>query len=239
MNNEITGCYQYEALVRGNPVQRQWHRNKIHLLNYLDFLTQNDILLDAGCGSGNTIFEFLQKVQYLVGIDCNEKSIDFVKQRIAKLRIKNVRVEKMNIVEVGSLNLKFDKIVMIEVIEHFSEEFLDKILAEMHKVINSDTKILITTPNYRSFWVAIETFLDTFNLVPKLKNRQHVTKYSSQKLAEIAERNRFEIICSGTLNWISPFAASLSQSLADKIAYLEFSNGSFGNLLYAVLKAST
>jgi len=236
MKSAIPGNYQYHALRKGNPIQRQWHKNKLNLINYLDFLDQNDFVLDAGCGSGNTLLEFCKKVQYIVGIDCNGECIKFLEQRLKDLQIKNVAAEKLDLLEIGSLELRFNKIIMTEVIEHVTEEYLKKMLREIDKVITPDGKILITTPNYRSLWSSIELFLDFFKLLPKLRDEQHIAKYTWKKLSEIANQTNYRVVAKGTLNWVSPFLASFTSTLADKISYFEFSRVSFGNLLYIVLK---
>ncbi len=239
MENRIPGNYQYHALREGNPIQRQWHKNKLNLIKYLDFLNQNDVVLDAGCGSGNTLLEFAKKVRYIVGIDSNEECIKFLRQKIEDFQIKNALAKKLDLLEIRSLNLEFSKTIMTEVIEHLTEEYLEKILREIDKVITSDGEILITTPNYRSLWFSIETILDFFKLAPKLKDEQHIVKYYWKKLSEIIKRTNYQVINKGTLNWISPFIASVTPTLADKTSYFEFSRVPFGNLFYVVLKRKT
>ncbi len=235
MKSGIPGNYQYNALRDGNPIQRQWHKNKLNLINYLDFLNQNDIVLDAGCGSGNIILEFAKKVRYFVGIDCNEKCINFLKEKTKDLQIKNVLVEKLDLLEVNSLNLEFSKVIMTEVIEHLTEEYLEKMLREIDKAIAPSGKILLTTPNYRSPWSSIEKTLDFLKLVPKLEGEQHIAKYHWNKLSQIIERANYRVIDKGTFNWVSPFIASVTPALADRISYIEFSKVIFGNLFYVVL----
>jgi ubiquinone/menaquinone biosynthesis C-methylase UbiE len=236
LKSGIPGNYQYEALINGNPIQRQWHKNKLNLIKYLDFLHKNDIVLDAGCGSGNTVLEFAKKVQYFVGIDSNEDSVKFLKEKIENLQIKNVLVENRDLLEISSLNLEFTRIIMTEVIEHLGEKYLEKVLRQMQKVINRNAKILITTPNYKSLWFSIEKTLDTFKLVPKLEGEQHVVKYYWKKLYEITKRTNYRIIAAGTFNWVSPFVAPFTPSIADKISYFEFSKVTMGNLLYIVIE---
>lgn len=235
MKARIPGNYQYHALRRGNPIQKQWHRNKLNLVEYLNFLNQDDVVLDAGCGSGNTLLEFATKVRYIVGIDSNEKSVRFLKQKIEDLQIQNALAKKLDLLEIGSLNLRFSKIIMSEVIEHLDDEYSAQTLIEMGEVITRDGRILITTPNYHSLWPSIETLLDSSKLVPRMKEAQHVSKYHWKKLLGIAEQTDYQVIDRGTLNWISPFISIITPALADKIAYLEFSRVNLGNLLYVVL----
>lgn len=235
MKDRIPGNYQYQALRKGHPIQRQWHRNKLNLVRHIRFLNENDVVLDAGCGSGNMLLEFAKDVRYIVGVDINEESIRFLKQKIEDLQIQNAFARKLDLLEIRSLNLSFSKIIMSEVIEHLSEEYSAKILSELGEMITRDGEILITTPNYRSLWSSIEVLLDSSKLAPKLKNVQHVAKYDWRKLLEIAEQSDFQVIDKGTLNWISPFISLITTDLADKISYFEFSRVPFGNLIYVVL----
>jgi 2-polyprenyl-3-methyl-5-hydroxy-6-metoxy-1,4-benzoquinol methylase len=236
MNSKIPGSYQHHALKKGNPIQRQWHKNKLNLVKYLGFLNQNDVVLDAGCGSGNILLEFAKDVRYVVGIDSNKECIKFLKQRIKDLQIKNALAKKLDLLEVRSLNLEFSKTIMTEVIEHLTEEYLEKILREIGQVITRDGEILITTPNYRSLWPSIEIMLDFLKLTPRLRDEQHIAKYHWKKLFEITKRTNYQVISKGTLNWISPFITLVTPNLADKISYFEFSRITFGNLFYVVLR---
>jgi 2-polyprenyl-3-methyl-5-hydroxy-6-metoxy-1,4-benzoquinol methylase len=236
MKDRIPGNYQYHALRKGHPIQKQWHRNKLNLIRYLRFLNENDVVLDAGCGSGNMLLEFAKEVRYIVGIDTNEECIRFLKQKIKDHQIQNAFARKLDLLQIRSLNLSFSKIIMSEVIEHLNEEYSAKILRELGEIITRDGEILITTPNYRSLWSSIETLLDSSKLAPKLKDVQHVAKYDWRKLLEIAEQSNYQVIDKGTLNWISPFISLITPNLADKISYFEFSRFPFGNLLYVVLR---
>ncbi len=239
MKARIPGNYQYHALRRGNPIQRQWHKNRLNLIEYLNFLNQNDVVLDAGCGSGNTLLEFATEVRYIVGIDSNEESIRFLERKIEDSQIQNALAKRLDLLKIGSLNLRFSKVIMSEVIEHLTEEYSVKTLTEIGKVITRDGRVLITTPNYHSLWPSIETLLDSSKLAPKMKAAQHVSKYHWQKLLGIAEQTNYQIIDRGTLNWISPFISVITPALADKIANLEFSRVNLGNLLYVVLGRKT
>jgi len=235
MKDRIPGNYQYHALRKGHPIQRQWHRNKLNLLRHLRFLNEDDVVLDAGCGSGNILLEFAKEVRYIVGVDTNEECITFLRQKIRDQHIQNAFARKLDLLEIRSLNLSFSKIIMSEVIEHLNEEYSAKLLTELGEMITRDGEILITTPNYRSFWSSIEILLDSSKLAPKLKDVQHVAKYDWRKLLEIAEQSQYQVIDKGTLNWISPFISLITPNLADKISYFEFSRVPFGNLLYVVL----
>lgn len=235
-NKKISGGYQYHALTKGNPIQRQWHRNRHNLIRHLGLFKKDDVVLDAGCGSGNVIFEFASDVKGILGLDNNKDCITFVNRKIRELRLKNADVKEINLLKFRLKNRKFDKIVMTEVIEHFSEEDVNKLLREIKKVLSPKGEILITTPNYHSPWILLERTIDLLNLSPKLWGEQHLIKFTSSNLSQILEDSGFKVKKIGTLNFFSPFVAVINKNLADRISHFEFKYIKFGNLLYVVAK---
>ncbi len=155
---------------------------------------------------------------------------------VKEKNIKNARGIIADLLHLELEEKKFDRIIMTEVLEHFSEKDDRKILKQLKKMLNDNGKILVTTPNYRSLWILLEPLMDILHLSPKLWGDQHLIKFTSKKLIEILENNGFIIEKKGTLNFISPLFSLLNQNLADKLSYLEFSHIPFGNLFYVVAK---
>ena len=88
MNNiKIPGNYQYQALNFGLAPQRFWHANKLLLLETTGKFKPTDIILDAGCGSGNIVIALSGRVKKAVGIDSNKEALNFAKERASKLKI--------------------------------------------------------------------------------------------------------------------------------------------------------
>lgn len=232
--NSIPGDYQYIAITQGSLIQRQWHKNRHNLIKYLDFLKKEDIVLDIGCGSGNVIYNFSSKIKQVVGVDKNRECIAYIKKKLKKDNIKNASAIEMDILSLNLKNKNFTKVVMTETIEHFSEDDIRKILKNIKKILTSNGKVFITTPNYKSPWLIIEKLIDFLKLSPKLWGEQHIIKFTQNKLIKILKDEGFIIEKRGTLNGISPFIAPLDSRLADKISYFEFKYLSFGNLLYVV-----
>lgn len=232
---KIPGDYQYNAIHKGNSIQRQWHKNRHNLVRFIHFFSKKDNVLDIGCGSGNILLEFHPYVADMVGIDNNDECISFLKNLIKKMQIQNVRVIKKDIKKFKPLKKKFHKIVMTEFLEHFSEEDILKILKLCKKMLHKEGKILITTPNYKSLWPIFEYLIDTLNLGPKLWGNQHITRFTQGRLIHLTQKAGFKVEKIGSLNGLSPFITHISPLLADYISYKEFLYLRFGNVLYAVI----
>lgn len=230
----IPGDYQYTALRKKNSIQSQWHKNRHNLIDSLKFLKNDDHLLDVGCGSGNVIITFSKKVKTATGIDNSAQCISFLKKQITDKKLTNTYALKMDILNLSLKKTDYTKIVMTEVIEHFSEKEGRNILRSLHKHLKPGGKILITTPNYKSSWALMEPLMDILNLSPKLWGDQHLMKYNPHRLAHLLNLAGFTVEKKGTLNLISPFIALFSPKIADRISFLEFKFFSFGNLLYIV-----
>lgn len=230
----IPGDYQYIALTKGHPIQRQWHKNRLNLINFLNFLTPNDKILDAGCGSGNVLLKFAPNVRLAMGIDNNNACISFLRKKIKKSHLQNTSVYCMNLLNIKMPSQSFHKIIMTEILEHFSEDDVRQVLGQIKKILAQEGKILITTPNYKSPWMIIEVLLDKFKSFPKLWGEQHLVKFTPNKLAQILQQSGFKVEKAGTLNAISPFIALINQDLADKISYWEFEYWPFGSLIYLI-----
>lgn len=236
--DNISGDYQYEALNKASSAQRQWHKNRLNLINYLHFFNKHDVILDAGCGSGNVILKFAPFVKSAIGIDNNKKCVSFLKQKIRENNLSNANAIEMDLLQI-KLNKTFTKITLCEVLEHFNQGDGVLVLEQIKKMLSPNGKVLITTPNYLSPWVLIEGVIDLLGLSPKLWGKQHLIKFTPKKLRALVERTGLSIEKQGTLNAFSPFIAPISENIANKISYLEFSLPSFGNLLYVVVSKKT
>lgn len=102
-----------------------------------------EIILDAGCGDGRFCFELKKLNANIVGIDYSEKALAF-----AKLINPDVPFYKKALdSECIDFEIKCDKIVCINVIEHIQPEKLHNVLLNLKRLLNVDGKIVFTVPS--------------------------------------------------------------------------------------------
>ena len=98
-------------------------------------------ILDAGCGDGRFCYELRNENIEIYGVDFSERAINFAKafNPKAKLFVKDLK----------NLDLphKFDYIVLIETIEHFIPNDIEKILKNLSKLLKNDGKLIVTVPS--------------------------------------------------------------------------------------------
>ncbi|MBI3985223.1 MAG: class I SAM-dependent methyltransferase [Candidatus Levybacteria bacterium] len=232
----MPGNYEYLSLNKGISIQRQWNKNRLLLLKKINFITKNDIVLDAGCGSGNVVLEFSKLAKRIDGWDINKNSISFLRKKIKENQIRNANTAVRNLLKVKG-KPHFSKIILTEVIEHFSHEDYKKMLLNLRYLLLPKGRIFITTPNDKSIWPILEFMLNIFQKniqrVPTLDDR-HLGHFDKKTLETIVEEAGFKIIHSGTMNSFSPFLFFLSEKKRDKISYWESKSIKFGPLLFLI-----
>ena len=228
----IPGDYQFNAVNYGRPAQRFWHGAKIRLLEHLQVTQSSQTALDAGCGSGVVSNYLAEKCDRVVGIDVSQEAIEFATSKYGSSTHSFCRADLQSANSVGN----FDLIVCFEVLEHLEPAQVQGVLNEFFSSANNGAKLCITVPNSRSLWPFIEWILDTFHLVPKLKNEQHLSHFNKSNLAEMLRNSGWKVDQIATFNGLAPFLAGISVKFAHRLERIEFILGRFIplNLIHCV-----
>jgi 2-polyprenyl-3-methyl-5-hydroxy-6-metoxy-1,4-benzoquinol methylase len=232
----IDGSYQYNAFYKGNRVQRCWHFIKLEEARRELAISGNDIVLDAGCGSGLLSF-FLAKDSKadVWGIDANPSAIAFCR---ATYPLPNLHFEQQLIDAPSFAPGYFNKIVSLEVLEHLSPEQGHIVMNRFYELLRPGGKLVISTPNRKSLWPAIEFILDACRLVPNLQEGQHELLYSGKQLGEVAKQAGFDCISRKTINFIAPWMSVFGRkpALAIHNAEIKYKSRLGALLLYTFQK---
>jgi SAM-dependent methyltransferase len=123
---------------------------KHRLLGYHDFflknISENDTVLDIGCGSGALAYDIAEKAKKVVGID-------IVPQNIAKAKAKYQRNNIAYMVGDATKDLgteHFDIIVLSNVLEHIEHR-----VAFMQSIKDLATTYLIRVPMFDRDWIPL------------------------------------------------------------------------------------
>jgi ubiquinone/menaquinone biosynthesis C-methylase UbiE len=153
----------------------------------------------------------------VTGADVASVQLEFARETIREKNWEN-RVQFVNLPTSGVLpfpDASYDAVTVVEVIEHLHPLIVHTLLSEAKRVLKPGGKIIITTPNYRSFWPLIEFAMERLSQVKY--HDQHINKLTPNSLVKTIESAGFEIVKLGTLFSIAPFLAPISARLANAV----------------------
>lgn len=154
--------------------KEQFDFNVLYLKN-----SNNNKLLDIGCGNGN----FIKKLQGFgwdtYGIDMDEKAIAYCKSKKLNVSAGDIFSQNFN-------TNQFDVITINNVIEHLRHPI--KVINKVYELLKPGGKLIVVTPNtesdlffkYRSFW---------YHLDPP----RHLFLFNEKNLQQMLEDNMFKI----------------------------------------------
>lgn len=110
---------------------------------YLKYI-RNQKVLDIGCGDNGYIAYLLYRQgNEVMGIDKRKEAVESSRRMHPEIQF-----EQINLNDLRMLNMKFDIVVCMEVIEHIIED--KQLLRNIHSKLNDGGKLLLTTINSSS-----------------------------------------------------------------------------------------
>lgn len=128
--------------------------------NYIS-KTMSSFVLEAGCGSGETLKIFDSYNQHCFGLDISDVALEKTKKNSA------INITKGDILHLPFQNETFDLVYNSGVIEHFPYPKNIMVIKEMKRVVKVGGKIIIIIPNKLCLWYIIgKYFLQSINKWP-------------------------------------------------------------------------
>lgn len=239
--HSVAGDYQYRALHSGHPMQRFWHRGKLMMIDQLirPHLKAGARLLEIGCGAGNLLLQASIAGSYPVALDLSMQALTFVRSRLQEAIAGAEAPAGFTCTQAIGESLpfeddSFDCILLSEVIEHL--EAPQNSIREAARVLRPGGRLLITTPNYRSFWPLMEWAVDRLNMAPKMAGEQHISRFHPSSLKEMLVGSGLRVEYAGSIYSLSPFLSLISPEHANGRLQRELDGQSpWGMILVAVV----
>ncbi|MCU0376157.1 MAG: class I SAM-dependent methyltransferase [Chitinophagaceae bacterium] len=230
----IAGNYQYRAITQGHFAQRWWHKLRLTTAVQLAGSSAFDQVLDIGSGSGTLLLFLPDTYNNYTGIDANEAAVSFCKKQFgsAKNEFIQARFEDLNLLAPNT----YSHIFLLEAVEHITTRQGVGVLNEAYRLLIDGGKLIITTPNRKSFWPLIEKILDLFKLTPRLEGDQHEHLYSKKELTEMVTKTGFLTEQLVTSHLLAPWLGFAGSKITEAVHNWEVNHNYIpGNLITAVL----
>ena len=194
------------------------HRNAVsdYSLHYYNFmknfakkLKKDAKVLEAGCGSGDTLSSFKDQETY--GLDMSKNALQLAKKNCNHTVLGNI-------MKIPFKDNTFDLVYNSGVLEHFKEPYNLKATKEMARVAKKGGYVIIILPNKYCFWYRLYKML-TIKLTGKWEFG-YEEEYSHKRLKDLARRAGLQIIKSFGLEVTPPLATNRFQLLPVKLRKL-------------------
>ena len=204
------GRYDYNSIAHHFAITR--NKNWEELRELFKDISDNDKILDLGCGNGR-LLEVLKNIDY-IGVDSSEKLIE-----IAQKKYPQADFQVADALNLPFPDNYFDKVYSIAVLHHIpSKKYHLQFLKEAKRVLKPDGILVITVWNLwqKKFWKLIlkYTFLkltsqskldfkDIFYPWKNQKSKTEVLRYfhcfTKKELIDLAKKIDFKIKKIGNL----------------------------------------
>lgn len=148
-------------------------------------------ILDIGCGDCYIINVLKNRIYDYHGFDIQfcvpELTIELVKRYNVNFKFHELDIEYD---ELPQLNMKFDTIIMMAVIEHL--KYPENILTQLPKYLNEGGRLIITTPT--PFADIIHNLGSKINIFSKDASEKHCRLYNRESMEELIEKNGLAIV---------------------------------------------
>ena len=159
-------------------------------------------VLDVGCGNGVYTVEIAKIARFVLGVDLNEKFIEEAMKVREREGVQNVKFECCSIEEF-EYKEKFDVAIMMEVLEHVTDE--EEVLFKIKELLSENGYLILFVPNklypFETHGIRVmgknihfKGSFPLFSWLPEFIRRRFVEEriYTVKRLKELLKKCEFE-----------------------------------------------
>lgn len=131
------------------PPVRFYYWRKLKLVSSLFKYNPRSVVLDVGCGPGIFIPTLANFFDRVIAIDINDDDLRIARRVCESLKIKNVSLFNINLVNAPIQNESIDIVFAIDVFEHI--ESLSLMVDNLCAMMNNDAMLIVSAPTENLF----------------------------------------------------------------------------------------
>jgi 2-polyprenyl-3-methyl-5-hydroxy-6-metoxy-1,4-benzoquinol methylase len=168
------------------------------------YTRENDSLLDYGSGPGFLLEHLLRYNMKVSALEFSTNSLQTIKSSYDG---KNRFMGAYSIEELDKKNIRFNVVTLIEVIEHLNDHYLGLTFNNLHRLLEPDGYLIITTPNNEDLSKSYICCPETNELFHRW---QHIRNWNTESLRTFLKKMGFEIHVLKETNFnLSPLSEKL------------------------------
>ncbi len=145
---------------RGQAVEALEHQE------FFEFVAPdpNEIVFDAGCGSGVNLFRLHTRVKRMIGMDYVEGAIQRCRERFAAAGVGNVELMQGSITDIPLPDRSVNKVLCLSVMQYLDDEQFRRAIREFARVLPTGGVLIMHVKNLASI------YLSTLRLAKRVKH---------------------------------------------------------------------
>lgn len=185
---------QIENTVGGQPITKEIFDASISDIIKALCISDEDRLLDLGCGNGIRTLEISKKCKFVVGVDYSEPLIKIAKKYNNP---SNISYYCLSILDKNIIKLSdelFTKVIMYGVLQHINGEDLLELLTLLKVITTKDSIIFVgSIPDKNKLWDFYDTEERKKEYRQRVEDKQEAigTWWTQEQFSELCSRNGY------------------------------------------------
>jgi len=134
----------------GNEIEKL---SEQELINFID-PNGDEIIFDAGCGTGSNIQLLSSKVRQIIGVDYCPGAVDRCQRRIASRDLRNATVMQGRVTDLTLGDHSVDKVLCLSVLQYMDDTEVIRALTEFKRILTAGGILVLHVKNLSSLYLS-------------------------------------------------------------------------------------